>query len=455
MTLFGKKDDAGMDTPATAAGATANLSAPHRGEEFGSSKKSSRLPGILFILVGAVGGYFAIAQAMNMMPAVEIAPAPTDIAATEPALTAAPADAVVTPAVDAAATDPAATDLAAPPVTDVTADLAAPPNAIPSDAPVAAVAEPAAPAVAETVMTVPPVETASAPVAPAPAAAAPADLPVPATANTDAIKPVVPAENALPATGTAAPNPAEMAIMQNAAMLDQLSQPAPVTGAANAITDINAQMNGQDAIIRPMPKQYLIVKKNHDAEDVDSRLSAARRALAQNNNNGALQLFNDLYKDFPRDQRILMGRAVALQKMGQNEQALEAYESVLSVDPKNLEALTNMLGLLKAQDPALAVEKLIELQAAYPDSADIAAQLGIAQAGQGSYDQATKYLDIAEALKPGSAYVLYNKAVLYDKMGNVPKAAELYRQIIRMSADGRLDQQLPIESIQRRLGTLR
>ncbi len=286
---------------------------------------------------------------------------------------------------------------------------------------------------------------------------------------------------AAPAPGTAAPagakattpTDAELAIVQNAAVIDQLSQPAkpaaakPATAPTGAPFDPNApkpqvsdsmktveQLLETPAIIRPVPNGYVTVRKESDAGDIDSRLSAARTALAENRNAAALQLFDDLHQTYPKDKRIMMGRAVSLQKMGQTDDALAAYEDVLNRDPKNVQALTNMLGLLKVKDPQLALEKLQQLHDAYPYQADITAQLGVAYASTGAYPEAAKYLDMADSLKPGSAYVMYNRAVLYDKMGRSKDAGFLYRQIIRMSADGTLDQQLPIDIIRRRLSTL-
>jgi tetratricopeptide (TPR) repeat protein len=211
----------------------------------------------------------------------------------------------------------------------------------------------------------------------------------------------------------------------------------------------------QPAIVRPLPPAWLTVKKEHPADDVDTRLVVAREALAQSNNSAALQLFTELKAKYPKDKRILMGRAVALQKLGQDDAALSAYEAVLNNDPKNLEALTNMLGLLKKKDPKLAVSKLEQLRETYPYNADITAQLGIACGAAGQYDDALRYLDMADALNPGSAYVLYNKAVLFDKMGNSQRAGDLYREVIRLSADGSLDQSLPVDAIKRRLAVLR
>jgi Flp pilus assembly protein TadD len=114
-----------------------------------------------------------------------------------------------------------------------------------------------------------------------------------------------------------------------------------------------------------------------------------------------------------------------------------------------------MLGLVKAQDPALALDKLRELRETYPANADITAQLGISYGAAGDYANALKYLDMAEALKPGDPAVTYNKAVVYDRMGDSVHAAPLYRRILELSSEGAPTQQLPLEAIRKRLGNLR
>ncbi len=439
-----------------------DLSAPYRGVDMTSGRKKSSLPGVLCLVAGAACGYFLGGNVMGMLPMDSAAPAQVVATDVPPAETA---------AVDAAVAAPDAATTSESSVTDVTAAVttAAP---VPTDTAVPGVTDPSAPvSTTDSLAPVTPDASAPTPVTDAAMATPPEDLPMPQNAivapepgaapatNTATAPAATPVTSAAPATTPAGqtPSAAEMAIVQNAAVLDQLSQPngAPIAQTNAAPVPVMPAGEAQDAIVRPLPKQYLIVKKNHDAEDVDSRLTAGRQALVQNRNSAALELFNELYKDFPRDRRVLMGRAVALQKLGDYSTALSAYEEVLTVEPQNLEALTNMLGLLKMQDPALAVQKLSELQEAYPYNADIAAQLAIAHAGQGSYQEAQRFLDMADALKPGSAFVLYNKAVLYDKMGRKAEAADLYRRIVRMHAEGQLDQQMPIESIKNRLSTMR
>jgi tetratricopeptide (TPR) repeat protein len=232
---------------------------------------------------------------------------------------------------------------------------------------------------------------------------------------------------------------------------------APPAGMADKKEAKNSKSNMQvqPANILPLPKDYLIVKKEHGANELISSLTAARMALARNQNGAALELFNGMYAKYPKDGRVLIGRAVAMQRLAQNGEALSAYEEALKNDPKNLEALTNMLGLLNSQHNTLAMEKLQQLAEVYPFNADIAAQLGMAYGGAGEYEQSLKYLDMADALKPGNADILYNRAVVYDKMGKTEKAADLYSQIVSLAGDGSIDQSLPIESIKKRLATIR
>lgn len=264
-----------------------------------------------------------------------------------------------------------------------------------------------------------------------------------------------PTDTAAP-SGASAPTDAEKAIVENAAMLDQLSAPATATAADPAAAGKTAaEILGERAIIRRLPDTYIVVRKDHSTGDLDTRLKVARMALMENRFTAAVQMFDALAADYPRDERVMMGRALSLQQAGRVDDALNAYEVVLSANPKKLEALTNMLGVLKGTNPALAVQKLEELRTVYPYNADIAAQLGTAYGALKNYDAALQYLDMADALAPGNAYVYYNKAVLYDHMGQQNMATSMYRRILQMHAEGILHEPLPLEAIRRRLSSMR
>lgn len=253
-----------------------------------------------------------------------------------------------------------------------------------------------------------------------------------------------------PAGGASPATPAELAIVQNAAVLNTLDADKKKK-AAYSVADIPAVA----ADVRPLPERYLVVRKDHAADDTDARLVAARMALSRGQNQAALELFNDLYQENPLDERISMGRAVAFQKLGQTDEALLAYEAALGRNPKNVEALTNMLGLLQGQDPDTAIEKLLQMRSLYPANADVTAQLGTIYGVAGDYENALRYLDMADALKPGNPNILYNKAVVYDRMGKATQAVDLYRQIVLMAADRTLGQSFPVEMVKKRLAVIR
>lgn len=166
----------------------------------------------------------------------------------------------------------------------------------------------------------------------------------------------------------------------------------------------------------------------------ESRVVAANRALRLGRYDAALDIYNQLYKDNPRDGRILMGRAVALQKLGQIPEAIEAYESVLDMDSDNPEAIVNLMGLIRKEYPAVALEKLLGLQERHPKNPAIIAQLGIAYADAGNLEQATATLNRAVILEPNNAQHYFNLAVIAERMKDRPRAIELYERALETDA---------------------
>ena len=288
---------------------------------------------------------------------------------------------------------------------------------------------------------------------PAPAEEVAKEEPSPTPPPADKVTPLpVPEQQAQPASA------AEKALVENAPVLEQMA-PATKGAAAKNVPPApaaSAASEAEEAIIRPLPKGYLVLNKDKDPEEVDARLIAARRALAEGNSAAAVEMFDQLRAKRPSDSRILMGRAVALQQSGQNMAALSAYEEVLKKNPKDLDALTNMLGLLRKQSPQLALEKLQELRSTYPANAKITGQLGIVYGDAGQYDKALQYLSEAIAMEPGNISFIFNRAVIYDRKGDRVKAGEAYRQCLALYAkqQGAGGQSIPVDMIRNRLGSL-
>jgi tetratricopeptide (TPR) repeat protein len=168
--------------------------------------------------------------------------------------------------------------------------------------------------------------------------------------------------------------------------------------------------------------------------DNDSKIVAAGRALALQRYDAAKEMYDDLYQINPRDSRVLMGRAVLFQKLGQTEDAIASYEEVLKYNPDNAEAVVNLAGLIRKQYPAVALNKLLELRQLYPDNAVVAAQLGVTYADSGNYPDAFHYLSMASSMETNNPQHLYNMAVVAERAGDSAKAIQNYEKALEVDA---------------------
>ncbi len=197
------------------------------------------------------------------------------------------------------------------------------------------------------------------------------------------------------------------------------------------------------------------VSDSIQTQTLDSQVVAAGRALKLGRLDAALEMFEDLYRQNPRDSRILMGRAVALQKLGNEESAISAYEELLRLDQDNPDAVVNLAGLIRKKYPAVALGKLLDLRQKYPDNAGIAAQIGVAYADSGNLQDAYKYLSMASGLKPNDPQHYYNMAVVAERAGELKKAISLYEKALEVDAVHGTGRGISRDKIYDRLARLR
>jgi len=240
---------------------------------------------------------------------------------------------------------------------------------------------------------------------------------------------------------------AEEALLKNTSILGEL----PVAKSEQTEEEFMADDFSHPAPIRPLPSKYFQLKKTHEASDLNTRVVAARRVLNKNQISSAYRMFDELYQDYPSDTRVIMGRAVTLQKMGNASAALEMYEETLKQDPRNLGALANMLGILRQEEPDMALDKLEALHKKYPSHAGIAAQLGTTLGSEKRYAEAVQYLKIASGLEPKNASYIYNRAVIFDHMGDRIKAASMYIEALKLDHIGGGYSGIPVADIHKRL----
>jgi Flp pilus assembly protein TadD len=135
-------------------------------------------------------------------------------------------------------------------------------------------------------------------------------------------------------------------------------------------------------------------------------------------------MFDSQLKKNPSDPLALAGKAQALQRAGRVDEALRTYDRLLQLNPRDLEALTNSLGLVQQQNPQKALTKLQSLVQQYPDNAAVAGQLATTQARMMDTPNALRNFQKAMALDPTNPTYPFNMAVLYDRLGSSTKRAQ-------------------------------
>lgn len=201
--------------------------------------------------------------------------------------------------------------------------------------------------------------------------------------------------------------------------------------------------------------RMILVRKNATGNSRQARLVSAERALKLGRESSALEIYNELYKKNKRDKQVLMGRAVALQKLGLTEEAIFAYEELLELEPGHVEARANMLGLMASKYPAVALRQLKDLRANNPDNVALVAQLGIAEAQLGNLDSAIRYIGVAASMEPNNASHLYNMAIMADQAGAKKEAIRYYEQALEVDSIYGGGRSIPRDAVYSRLAKLR
>lgn len=115
--------------------------------------------------------------------------------------------------------------------------------------------------------------------------------------------------------------------------------------------------------------------------------------------------------------------------------AMNTYQRLLDLNPRDVEALTNYMGLVQKQDPEEALIRLNSLAEQYPDNAAVMGQLGMVHANMMDTPQAFQYFEKAIALDGTNPVYPFNVAVLYDRLGTTTKAYDAYKMTLALMSD--------------------
>jgi len=201
--------------------------------------------------------------------------------------------------------------------------------------------------------------------------------------------------------------------------------------------------------------KLIVVKKNYGANSKKAEMIAAERAMKLGRYSAALEMYEAMYAKNKRDPNVLMGRAEAYQRLGDDDFAVQAYEELLNIRPKNVEARVNMLGIISEKYPSVALRQLMDLRKKNNGHVGIVAQIAVAQANLEQYQDAINYLGIAASMEPKNPSHVFNMAVVADKAGEKKKAIEFYEEALEIDTLYGKGEAIPRAAVFERLASLR
>ncbi len=138
----------------------------------------------------------------------------------------------------------------------------------------------------------------------------------------------------------------------------------------------------------------------------------------------------------PDDATAHTGRGVALRALGQSGEALAAYNEALTLDPGNSTARYNQGNLLhtlgRFQEAVDAYDQALTLD---PDNTDTHNSRGLALHALGRFQDAVDAYDQALTLNPANASASYNRGNALDALGRLQEAVDAYDQALTVDPD--------------------
>jgi tetratricopeptide (TPR) repeat protein len=141
-------------------------------------------------------------------------------------------------------------------------------------------------------------------------------------------------------------------------------------------------------------------------------------------------------KSVNRD-RILTGRAVALQQTGRMDEAADLYKQLLPANPDSPALLSNFIAVSLARKDDAPIKELAERLLRVQPDAPLALQgLTAAAISRGDYSAAAQYCAQLVKVAPDSYVGWFNLGIAYQKTGRWEQAGNAYKEaaLIRPSA---------------------
>ncbi len=188
--------------------------------------------------------------------------------------------------------------------------------------------------------------------------------------------------------------------------------------------------------------------------NIEYELEKAYNALLSGQSTAAIGIYKDVLLNDPTNEDALFGLATTYHRAGQIEAARPLYGKILAQNPTHRAALNNFLVMVADEAPQEALMQLEALENKSPSFSPIPAQMAVIYQKLGDLPKATEKMFKAVSLAPENLTYRYNLAILMDKQRNYEEAVKLYGQITQAHARGEITPG-NINTIQERLTFLR
>jgi tetratricopeptide (TPR) repeat protein len=192
-----------------------------------------------------------------------------------------------------------------------------------------------------------------------------------------------------------------------------------------------------------MLNRYLeLVEKGGGKSDPSARAALGRAYLITDDNAKAVTTLTVVTQQITDDPTNFYYLGVAYQKLGQNDKAIEAYDSALKLNPKEVNTLDQLTRLLLAKaiqssskdDYQAAITRAEQLRLVR-DDADTATLLGSAYLGSGDYEKAAVHLAKVVQAKPNDGNGWFNYGLSLSRSKQFPKAETTLQKATTLAPD--------------------
>ena len=184
--------------------------------------------------------------------------------------------------------------------------------------------------------------------------------------------------------------------------------------------------------------------------DTPYELTRAYDALMVGDSEGAVEIYQSVLAIEPRNQDALFGLAATYQRAGETDKARLLYVELLKINPQHREALNNFLMILSQENPQAALYEMQKLAQRNPDFSPLIAQIAMLYEKLGEHALARREMLRAIQLSPENLVYKYNLAVMLDRQNQSADAIALYQLLIDASLRGEAIP-VPIAGIQERM----